>query len=327
MTDIWQAPDPTRITKGAGLNYVDRPDMEAALQRVRKGEDDWVVLAYVKGSSDTLVKLAAGSGGASVAAEHLTPDMYAYALIRLIDMYDGLPTTRFCLVIWVGDNLSGILKARIAATRATAYSFIGHYNVDITASEKAEIADDVVAAKISSASGSASKVVSRMQAEKMQEAGSLASSAKPKANEFVPKDRPPFNYVDEAGIRSALADVRSDASSTDWALLGYQGADVALVAKGSGGRAELAENLKPTEIMYALLRVYDTIDATTQARFVFVDFLGENVSPLKRGKITTHKGRIEKLIEAHTTIRAGSPDELSDDAITDRLNELKGGRN
>jgi hypothetical protein len=54
---------------------------------------------------------------------------------------------------------------------------------------------------------------------------------------------------------------------------------VDLVKSGTGGVEELKNELKPDAISYALVRVVDKVDGHETIKFVFINFIGEKVSP------------------------------------------------
>ena len=60
-------------------------------------------------------------------------------------------------------------------------------------------------------------------------------------------------------VKAAWRSVTDDKSATNWALFGYQGHSntLALVGQGEEGIEELTEDLNPSKIMYAFLRVED----------------------------------------------------------------------
>jgi hypothetical protein len=60
-------------------------------------------------------------------------------------------------------------------------------------------------------------------------------------------------------VQNAWKAVTDEKCGTNWALFGYQGHTntLALLAQGEDGIEELTEDLNPSKIMYAFLRVED----------------------------------------------------------------------
>lgn len=67
------------------------------------------------------------------------------------------------------------------------------------------------------------------------------------------------------------------------------GKPVDLVKTDTGGAEELKECLKSDVISYALTRVIDKVDGHETVKFVFINYIGEKVSVMKKAKVGTHK--------------------------------------
>eukprot|EP00002_Diphylleia_rotans_P020244 TRINITY_DN392_c0_g1_i2.p1 TRINITY_DN392_c0_g1~~TRINITY_DN392_c0_g1_i2.p1 ORF type:complete len:327 (-),score=91.35 TRINITY_DN392_c0_g1_i2:239-1219(-) len=324
MTDIYQKTDPSRITTGRGVVFVNEKDARAALDDVRKptSTNTWALLAFEKGSSENLAFVASGASFQDLHAR-LSQDIFAYALVRVMDNYEGIPTARFALIIWIGDAVSGIVKAKIAAARSTVFSFIGHYNVDINTSDLQEITGEEIAKKISQTSGSSSREVGKEKA-----VPHVPQVSQPKASSVVPKTKAAITFEDEAGLKRLLAEIRSDQNPTNWCLITYKDmSTLHLLGKGNGGLSELSPLLTDKIIAYGLLRQEDVVDQSVTIKFLFVDWLGESVPPMQKGKISTHKGQIKEFFDPyHIEVRASSQDDITLAAITAKINELKGFR-
>lgn len=100
---------------------------------------------------------------------------------------------------------------------------------------------------------------------------------------------------------ACLNKVRSDASPENWVL--YQYADngnsksaLEVLATGEGSLEELKAHLDETKVIYGLLRVQTGDAFSRRIKFVFITFVGESVSPLKRAKVSTHKLPVGQLM-------------------------------
>eukprot|EP01027_Heterolobosea_sp_BB2_P013780 GEZU01019834.1.p4 GENE.GEZU01019834.1~~GEZU01019834.1.p4 ORF type:complete len:119 (+),score=44.07 GEZU01019834.1:852-1208(+) len=114
-------------------------------------------------------------------------------------------------------------------------------------------------------------------------------------------------------------------------LIGYEDAKnttLGEVGSGTGGLAALEKHLKPDSINYGFLRVTDTLDKDiTAVRFIFIHWVGDEVKPMVKGRVSTHIGALDEFFAPyHTKIAGGTPAEVSSAAIQARLQELKGSK-
>ena len=75
-------------------------------------------------------------------------------------------------------------------------------------------------------------------------------------------------------LTEAIAAVRQDANDATWALAGFEDNNLkrplTLVAKGTGGIADLQDSLLDDQVMYALYRTSDCIDDIKTVKFVYI---------------------------------------------------------
>lgn len=70
-------------------------------------------------------------------------------------------------------------------------------------------------------------------------------------------------------IRAAIADVRTDATPTNWVLITYESPNsnnLVLLGKGSGGADELIDNLKDDIVAYGLVKSVEAFELTSNTR-------------------------------------------------------------
>lgn len=132
-------------------------------------------------------------------------------------------------------------------------------------------------------------------------------------------------------LSAAIADVRADSSPTNWCLCRLEGAALQMVGSGSGGVPQLAAALSADYAYYGLVRTSEAIDSKIAGqkeavKFAFITFLGENLSVLKKGKITTLKGTITQTFEPFhiELMNTTSPSEVTLEAILELLSSLFG---
>ena len=66
---------------------------------------------------------------------------------------------------------------------------------------------------------------------------------------------------------------------------------------GTGGLEELLERLEDSQVQYALLRKPVTDDGgdSKRTKFVYMTWVGESASALKKGQVTSHKNEVGAL--------------------------------
>lgn len=140
----------------AEVSIGDEASGSAAIGKVRNDNDDtdWVLFGY-EGQSNVVVLVSTGNGGIEEMKQHLKPDSINYGLVRVYDCYDGHTTTKFVLILWVGENVKIMRKARITTHKGTVLSFLGQYHTDIPCSNHDEINQEIIMTKVQDASGTA----------------------------------------------------------------------------------------------------------------------------------------------------------------------------
>eukprot|EP01120_Amphizonella_sp_Union-15-10_P011236 TRINITY_DN4714_c0_g1_i1.p1 TRINITY_DN4714_c0_g1~~TRINITY_DN4714_c0_g1_i1.p1 ORF type:complete len:156 (-),score=37.56 TRINITY_DN4714_c0_g1_i1:30-458(-) len=118
-------------------------------------------------------------------------------------------------------------------------------------------------------------------------------------------------------IASAYQDVRSDKTDTRWLYLKYDdNKTLSLGGTGSGGLDELAANFSPTERAYGYLRVTSGDDLSARAKFVFIAWVGEKVSPLAKARVSTDKAFVKEVIKDFAIeVHATDEDDIQEEKI------------
>jgi hypothetical protein len=108
-----------------------------------------------QGDSNNVVLQDIGSGGLEELRNALKLDQVQYGLLRVYDFYDGHRTTKFVFIIWVGENIKIMRKARIATHKGAITEFIGQHHVAVACSNLNEITEQIVMTQVKTASGTA----------------------------------------------------------------------------------------------------------------------------------------------------------------------------
>jgi len=135
-------------------------------------------------------------------------------------------------------------------------------------------------------------------------------------------------FADESAAVSALKDVRSNDTPTNWVLFTYSESGkntLEIVGTGSGGVNELKGHLNEAKMAYGLVRVTEKIDNSVTVKFVFIIWCGTKVPFVQKGKMTTHKGSITQLIgQFHTDLNCSDLDEVDEDIIMKKVTSASG---
>lgn len=95
--------------------------------------------------------------------QHLQPDSINYGLVRVYDCYDGHTTTKFVLILWVGENVKIMRKARITTHKGAVLDFLGQYHTDIPCSSHDEVNQEIIMTAVQDASGTAVHVMNKAE--------------------------------------------------------------------------------------------------------------------------------------------------------------------
>lgn len=103
-----------------------------------------------------------------------------------------------------------------------------------------------------------------------------------------------------------------DNSEHNWVIVAANGDQLRDVATGAG-LSGLASSLDPTQIQWAVLKVYATDDeGSRRAKFVLVNWVGPKVPPMKRMSAIAAKGTVASTFNNITIVKdVTSGDDLS----------------
>lgn len=143
--------------------------------------------------------------------------------------------------------------------------------------------------------------------------------------------------IDPARLRSALAEVRSDAGELyrkSWVIVGHvDNNPLAIDVLQSDTSADaslegLYSHLRDDQVMYCLLRLTTTFDVSTTVKFVYIKWIGDKVPFAKKGRFGVVSGSVEAHFSPyHLLVETGSKEDLSENVLVQRLEESSGTRN
>jgi len=312
------------------LKWVDLNEVRDAIADVRndKTATNWVLLSYQGENTNDLALLAKGDGGVHELIRHLNDKIVAYGLVRVIEKFDNSDTVKFVYVNWVGEGIHRMLRARLGTHSGAIKEIIAPYHVNVDATTLSEISEDIITHTVSKASGTAVHVLKGQQGSSSPSASSsYRSSSSPagavKGVSGVPKATDNVKFGDEERIRKAIQDVRSDATSTNWVLLTYDGPNsstIVLAGSGDGGSEELISHLKDDNVGYGLVRQQEKYDDSVRVMFAYINWVGESIPRMQKARLGTHTGAVKGLLTPyHADIDASNHSEISPEKITSTI--------
>ncbi|KAK1830633.1 Coactosin [Podospora conica] len=135
--------------------------------------------------------------------------------------------------------------------------------------------------------------------------------------------------ADSPEILAAYDAVRSDKDDTNWLLVSYvKGArsQLALSKTGSGGLAELANELRDDEVQYAYTRVEYANDAESKRiKFVVIVWIGSGAPVMRKARAGIERGAVKKVLAHHSIeVDAGDKSDIDEAEIVKLLRKAGG---
>jgi len=326
------------FTVTMSLRWIELSDIKDAIADVRndKTSTNWVLLSYQGENTNDVALVGKGDGGVNELITHLQDNIVAYGLVRVAERFDNSDTVKFVFIRWQGENIHRMLKARLGTHSGGIKEVIAPYHVDVEASNLSEISEEIVTKTVSKASGTALHVRDAAKGASSSSSPVLGRVSSPGIaggkssggySGGVPKGAPSdsVKFDDEEGIRSAIRDVRSDATPTNWVLLTYNGPSIALAGSGSGGSAELISHLRDDNVGYGIVRQEEKYDDSVRVMFAYINWVGENIPRMLKARLGTHSGAVKGLLAPyHADIDATNHSEISPEIITTTIRRTIG---
>jgi len=326
------------------LVFSNETEANEALSEVRSNTIDtnWCLFTYSEGAKNTIELVGKGTGGVAELKDRLDPAKMFYGLVRVTDKIDNSVTVKFVFIVWCGEGVPFVQKAKMTTHKGSITKLIGQFHNDINCSNTQELSDDIVMRKVRDASGTSVHVKDSSSSSSSSPSAPAPSSPTPAPSgkaakaashatskpASAPGTASVVQFVDEEKIRAAIKAVRSDNDETDWLLLGYDGPNstkIVLQATGSAGLDELIALLKDDQVQYGLYRTTDTVDNTVAVKFVLILWVGEKLPVIRKARITTHKGELTAFIgQYHVDCSCSNLNEINDDIVTDLVQRASG---
>jgi len=248
-------------------------------------------------------------------------------LIRVVDRIDNSDTVKFVTVLFLGEKLPRMLRARISVHQNSVKEFIGQAHVDYSCSTPAELNNDVIVSKVTITSGSSSRVIDSTNGRPIglggKESAGVTGRVAVSKKEEINTDS--FSEGQEA-VREALLCVRSDADETTWALFEFDGSKLVVCDKGTGTvDEELIPKLRSNAMMFALVRKIERFELTDTVKFAFITYIGAEAPVMLRGRLNAYSSMIDDVFSPyHVVVHPEVPSEISDKIIVDAIAAASG---
>ncbi|XP_041978489.1 coactosin-like protein isoform X2 [Aricia agestis] len=130
--------------------------------------------------------------------------------------------------------------------------------------------------------------------------------------------------LDRDTVRAAYEDVRADSSPTEWAVFKFEGARIVCSGRGSDF-TEFRTHFADDERAFGYLRLQMGDELSKRKKFLFVTWVGPNVSVINRAKMSTDKAIIKDIISNFAVeLQLESQAEIDIDQFRDALNRAGG---
>jgi cofilin/tropomyosin-type actin-binding protein len=94
---------------------------------------------------------------------------------------------------------------------------------------------------------------------------------------------------------------------------------------GTGGLEAFKDKFGSDEIKFAFYAVTTGDEESVRTKFVFISWVGENTKPLKRAKVSVHKGEVKRVVRDFALeIHATDDSDLDAEAIIAQVRKAGG---
>mmetsp|Transcript_15654 Transcript_15654/g.27406 ORF Transcript_15654/g.27406 Transcript_15654/m.27406 type:complete len:507 (+) Transcript_15654:278-1798(+) len=288
--------------------------------------EDFVVAGF--DADDSLKVIDCGSDGIAGIKAVLPDNDVAYALLRKKFSWEQLgqvrtETIKFIYIMWRPEVIPLRRKMKIGSYDGQIKRLFSSYHTDMEINEEDELSEEIVDEILKKITQTADRVTQRKSATFIRGGNKIGWH---KTSDMLkPDTQADFKLVKGANIKwaegsdeelaAAIAEVRDDKSPIRWCLATYESKDtLAFNSKGEGDVSEMLSHCVDTQVSYGLFRLQEQIDKTNATRFCFVIHTPENVPPMAKAIIATHKGTIAPLFRPYIEDFAISdPEELTEE--------------
>uniref|UniRef100_UPI0037546DC7 coactosin family protein n=2 Tax=unclassified Salmonella TaxID=2614656 RepID=UPI0037546DC7 len=124
----------------------------------------------------------------------------------------------------------------------------------------------------------------------------------------------------------AYEDVRSDTSSTVWAVFKYDGKNIIYDQSDHGDNYDDVLNFcEDDNRFYAFVRIEAGDEMSKRSKFVLITWVGKAVPPLKKAKVSTDKAFVKEACPSIALdILSEEKEEITLDEVTEKVKRVGG---
>ena len=294
-------------------------ELAGAILDVRSNDTptNWCLCGYdFSQPGMTLVMRGSGTGGLAELASKLDSSSAYYGFSRTTDNIDKTVAVKFVFVTFLGESVPPMKKGKITTFKGTVTEHFEPFHLELlNATSPEEVNDAAVQALIDAQFGQVRDAVSdghmrvgqktiKVSQHKSEGAGGGSGVAK----SITPRGEAASTGFESArqstavseAVRAAIASVRKDDDPTSWCVLGYDAdgrqPSLQVVGSGAGGPEGMQQKLASSELLYALVRVTQQVDRSTTVKFVLISWVGEQVAPMRKAKLSTLRGSATEVL-------------------------------
>ncbi|XP_064611074.1 coactosin-like protein [Liolophura sinensis] len=125
--------------------------------------------------------------------------------------------------------------------------------------------------------------------------------------------------LDKESVREAYNDVRSDDSETNWVVLKNEGSQIVVDSTGES-YDEFFAKFTDDMLGFGYVRIFTGDELSRRAKFALITWIGQNVSPLKKAKMSTNKAFVKEVIHSYAKeILVEDSEDLNEEGIRELL--------
>jgi len=322
--------------------------VQQAIKSFQKGENganSFIVFGYE--GKNTLKVVKCDEGGVAETKQYFPTAECRYALIRKEWKVEMANTVKFAFISWTPRGIKPMRKAMLSIHRGQIKDILSPTHVQLEAEQLSEVSDKEIDDKFGFSSGTAVHVsekkietthtplikrgsITRGESSRLLFKKAQAGYSPVTKSSERRKSVKALKFSDGDNIAKALSAVKSDSDEINWMLAVYDDIknnikSIKLLNQGSGGVQEMLSNLDSDNVYYGYFRVIEKYDQSTTVKFGYLKLMSQKVSPLKRAKISTHRGFITGLFQpSHVEFDIGDLSEINEKDIMLKFGKTTG---
>ncbi|GFR71694.1 coactosin [Elysia marginata] len=315
------------------VTFENESDFAAAIAEVRNDASDvtYAFCGHVDGNPNVLGLLFKGTDNSEIASQ-MDSSQAMYGLARFETQVDMSTTVKFVYIRWMGDNIPFAKRGKFGVVGGSVDEKFSPYHVQVSTSSSDDLDTDKIIQMLMETAFTKSKVLESETDVSSRQMRGFTQTQLPqrnqKANFGVSAVASKGAGVDiQPDVYEGIARVREDTDAAKWMLAGYDGANpkgpVTCMGLGDGTLSDLQKSLDDSMPMYGLYRYEHTnAEGILTVKFVYIVWVGSQVKPMTKAKISTHKGAMEEIFcPAHVYVFATEVSEIDEAEIIEKIKQ------